>query len=511
MSSAFQPLELPAGVVSMPTKRMRSTNWSEVNAVRWREGQLWPIGGQEKIIYATAFASRCRKIHAFYDLSGQIYVAYLCETNVYVDKQGTLIDITPAGGMAPPPAPIGGYGVGNYSMGNYGLHPRPGAGSQVQLSILPPAYSMDNWGALLIVMSSSDGRLLWWDPAAAAGTLLTPVPNAPPGRCFAITSDRFCMIFGMLGTGGSPRRFGWCDQENITNWDFASVVSKAGYYDIEPASPIIACHPGRSGWVLFWTAKKGYVARFLGLPFVYNYDELGDDLCPRSPQSCASTNSAIVWQSAQGTWMFDGTAINPVPCPIRSWILDDIDEINARFQAVSVHLGLFNEVWWFFPQNGQPYNTRAAIFNYREGWWSQCQMPRSAGITSSYVMSPIFADGVTPYRHESGTYFNNCPLPWADTFSLNLASGGKLTTLKQMIVDLDGDPNNMQYQLYYRTSRLGASPESVTGPRPIRADGYVDFRTTGRDIRMRCSVIGPAVPRFTLGAHLVDVSIRGDR
>ena len=126
-------------------------------------------------------------------------------------------------------------------------------------------------------------------------------------------------------------------------------------------------------------------------------------------------------------------------------------------------------------------------------------------------MSPIFADGVTPYRHESGTYFNNCPLPWADTFSLNLASGGKLTTLKQMIVDLDGDPNNMQYQLYYRTSRLGASPESVTGPRPIRADGYVDFRTTGRDIRMRCSVIGPSVPRFTLGQHLIDVAVRGDR
>ena len=34
---------------------------------------------------AYQFASRCKKIHGFFDLTGQYHIAYLCETNLYVD------------------------------------------------------------------------------------------------------------------------------------------------------------------------------------------------------------------------------------------------------------------------------------------------------------------------------------------------------------------------------------------------------------------------------------------
>jgi hypothetical protein len=259
------------------------------------------------------------------------------------------------------------------------------------------------------------------------------------------------------------------------------------------------------------------VVRFLGLPFVFDYEELADDCTPRSPQSVTTTSQAIIWFSQQGTWTFDGTSVTPIPNPIRAWVLDDIDDNYSRFQATCAHLGAFNEVWFFFPQNGQPYNTRAAVYNYREGWWSQAQMPRSAGITSSYTTPPIFADGTQVFQHESGVYYNDCPLPWAETFSLNLSSGGKLATLKQLQVDLDGDPANLQAQLFYRMNRLGAAVGGATVPplssatRPIRTDGYIDFRTTARDMRLRWEVIGPAVPRFTLGQHLIDIAQRGDR
>jgi hypothetical protein len=427
--------------------------------------------------------------------------------------------------MQPPPAPVDGYGTGLSSMGLYGAPPRPGAGSQIQLSVLPPAYSMNNFGQLLLVMSSSDGRLLWWDPTAAAGTLLTQVPAAaggdaglsPLGRQFVVTPDRFVMIFGMYkdGTTDAPiapgRRFGWCDQEDPTDWDFTSVTNQAGFLDVEPSSPILAAHAGRAGFVVFFTGQRSYVSRYLGLPYVYDYEVLADDVTPWSPQSIVTTSQQIMWMSQQGMWTFDGTSVTAVPCQIRTWITDDIDIMQTRFQACAAHLGAFNEFWWFFPQHGQTTNTRAAVYNYREGWWSQAQMPRSAGITSAYTMSAIFADGQQAYRHESGVYFNDCDLPWADTFSLNLSSGGNLTTLKQMLIDLDGDPTNLQYQLYYRMNRLGSSPESLTPPITIRPDGFVDFRTTARDMRLRCAVKGPTVPPFTLGQSLIDVAQRGQR
>jgi hypothetical protein len=533
MPGQLQPLDIPAGVVSMPTKRMRSTNWSEVNAIRWIEGQMQPIGGQEKIIYydgsdaqiPTPFASRVRKIHTWYDLTGQVYVSYLCEEHVYVDKLGMLIDITPTGGMQPPPTPTDGFGTGLSGMGLYGEPPRPGAGLEVSLTVLPPAYSMDNMGQMLMVMSSSDGRLLQWDPTAAAGTKLTQVPAvaggqagmSPKGRCFVVTPDRFVQIFGMYddGTTDGPiapgRRFGWCDQEDPTDWDFSSVTNQAGFLDIEPASPILAACAGRAGFVVFFTGKRSYVSRYLGLPYVYDFEVLADDVTPWSPQSICTTSQQMMWMSQQGMWSFDGTSVTSVPCMIRTWITDDIDIMQTRFQACAAHLGAFNEFWWFYPQAGQPFNTRAAVYNYREGWWSQARMPRSAGITSSYTMSSIFADGQQAYRHESGQYYNDCDLPWADSFSLNLSSGGMLTTLKQMLVDLDGDPTNLQYQLYTRMNRLGSAPETLTPPRSIRPDGFVDFRTTARDMRLRCAVKANPVSPFTIGQSMIDVAQRGQR
>jgi hypothetical protein len=518
MSSQWAPLEIPPGVVSMGTKRMRSTNWSEVNAIRWIEGKLAPIGGQEIITYPTTFASRCRAIHSWFDLSGTQHIAYVCETNVYVDTGGTLTEITPSGGLEPPGTASAGYGMGQYGKGPYGVPPRPGATTAGVLNVIPDVWSVDNWGALLIVMTSADARLLQWDPAA--GGLLTAVPNAPEGRCFAVTADRFVQVFGAItadGFGG-PRRWCWCDQGDITNWDFTSVTNQAGFYDIEPASPILAAISGRNGWSMFFTEKKAYLSLYLGLPFVYSQQELADDCAPYSPASICTTSGNIFWMSRQGLFSFDGTSITATPCPIHTWISNNVDDFNARWQAFATHIGMHNELWWFFPQSGQPYNSLAAIFNYKESWWSMARMPRSAGMNSTYAALPIFADGVNLYRHESGSYFNDCDLPWADTFNLNLSSNGRLITLKQMLVNIEGatpgDPSmeqGLNYALYYKNSRLGSAPENVTPLIQVRPDGYVDFRTTGRDIRLRFQVTQQPVSYFTLGAHQVDAVPRGDR
>ena len=112
MTTAFKPLTLPPGVVATATKKMSSTNYAEVNMVRWVEGQLAPIGGQTK--YNFSFASRCKAIHGFYDLSEVYHIAYLCETNLYVDTGGVLLDITPLDGRAAVRPTQGGYGDGLY-------------------------------------------------------------------------------------------------------------------------------------------------------------------------------------------------------------------------------------------------------------------------------------------------------------------------------------------------------------------------------------------------------------
>ena len=512
MSSKFAPLEIPPGVVAKPTKKMRSSNWSEVNLVRWREGQLSPVGGQQIKDYA--FPSRVKAIHGWYDLNGVYYIAYLCEAHLVVESGGVFTDITPAYvgssvtystglysvgvysgvpayGLAPPiPDGYGGYGDGLYSDNNYGT--MRSISTIEQLEKVPDAWSLDNFGAILFAMTSADGRLLMWDPAVGGHAIVTP--NAPHGRCFAVTPERFIQVFGATqdGTpdGGSLRRFAWCDQENPTAWNFSDVTSQAGFLDIEPSSPIITACSSKSG-TLFWTGKKAYRSRFIGLPYIYNYEELADNCTPWSCASVVQTSSMILWMSEQGAYSYDGTAILPMACMVRPWIDDDIDPQTVRQQACAVHVAPFSEFWWFFPQkrpsNQNGYNTRVAIYSYKEGWWSQGVMSRSAGITASYTAHTIMADGTVAFEHEidgAETYLH-ADLPWAETFDLNINSGATLTTVKQLMPDIEGDIASLRYSLFYRNSRSSGTPEAQTALTPVRGDGYVDMRATGRDIRLQ--------------------------
>ena len=516
MSSKFQPLEIPPGVVAKATKKMRSSNWSEVNLCRWTEGQLSPVGGQAQYNYS--FASRCRRVHSWYGLDQVHHIAYLCEAHLYVDTGGALADITPAGGIVPPAPPAtGGFGDGLFSADTFGT---PRTISSIEaLDKTPDAYSLNNFGAILYAMTSPDGRLLMWDPHVGGPAVVQPASDGrgpvPKGRLFVVTPERFLMIFGTSadGTvdGGSFRRFAWCDQENPGAWDYADVTSQAGFLDVEPANPIVAAMATRSG-VLFWTSKKAYVSQFLGAPYIYNYVELAENCTPWSPQSAVATSGLALWFSQQGVFSFDGTSIMPVACNVRPWIDDDVDLLNVRWQACAVHVSTFSEFWWFFPQGGQPYNTRAAIYSYKEGWWGQARMARSAGIAATYSSHTIMADGGNAFEHEAGTvYPSGVELPWAETFDLNLNSGALLTTVKQMLPDVEGDITNLLYSIFYRNSRSSGAPELQTIPKPVRGDGFVDLRTTGRDIRLRIALAGPQVMPVTVGQHLIDSVPRGDR
>ena len=397
---------------------------------------------------------------------------------------------------------------------------------------------LDNFGSVLYAMTSDDGRLLMWDPAVGGLAVVQPPASGrgpvPHGRCFVVTQERFVIIFGSVndgtaGTnagGGSARRFAWCDQENPGAWDYSNVTSQAGFLDIEPASPIIAAMATRTG-TLIWTAKKCYVSQFLGSPYIYNYVELSDSCTPWSPQSAATNGSMALWMTEQGVCAYDGTSVAPVACKVRPWIDDNIDPVAVRQLSFACHLGEFNEFWWFFPTLNSPFNTRAIVYNYKEGWWTQANLSRSAGITSSYTAHPIFADDYVAYQHEvygSTAYANaSMPvvLPFAETFDLSLTTGSRLTTVKQLIPDVEAveatDPAtianaiaNLRYSLFYRNSRSLGAPELQSPLVPVRSDGFVDFRVTGRDVRLRLDV-GATIQPFTLGQHLIDSVPRGDR
>lgn len=474
--------------------------------MRWVGGQIQPVGGWTAVNYILT-GSRIKRIHVWIANNGQKYIAYLCEIKCYVDKgDGVLQDITPVGGLAPPSLfGAGGYGDDLYSLDDYGT-PRP---DQNIIRPVTPAYSLDNWGENLLAMTSADGRLLEWKPSTPT-TPLVAVTGAPvANRCFVITPERYVIVFGK---DGIFNKFGWCDQENLNNWT-PGITSKAGNYTIQPAAPIVcACKAG--GETVMFTTTTPYVIRYVGLPYIYAYTELGAGATPVSPQSISAVPDGAIWFSESGPWRYNGTSAFPIFCDIWEWIIDDYSSVGARYDSFAVNVAAPAEVWWFFPTTDQQFNNRYAMFNYREEWWSMGRLERSAGFSASYSDLPIMADDQIVYQHEAGEIYGDS-LPWAETFTMNLSSGDRFGTLDQMIPDIEGDTTNLGFSFFLSDTRVnnfahsGVDSERQSIVRMMRSDGYLDIRETARDFRMKIEALANPVKRFTIGQSLVEFKVRG--
>jgi hypothetical protein len=498
-------IKIPPGVVRGASPADTPGTWYETNLVRWVNGVLQPVPGWEKLV-ATVPASKVRAVHQWVDNDNIEYIGVLCEEHIYVYRDGALQDITPAGGMDGPGENVlaGGYGNDNYNYGDYGT-PRPDVPAT---SMIGPAYSIDNWGEDLIVMSNYDGRLLRWKPSDPL-VACTAVPGAPVNnRCFVITPQRHVIIFGM---GGDFRRFGWCSQEDIEDWDFADPLNTAGEFFIEPASPILCAKALKSG-VIFFSAIKAYFIEYLGVPYVYGYNEIGDRIAPISAASLVSSGDKASWWAENGVWSFDSGSLQAVPCTLLDWAKKEADPDFKRFRTFGQAIGEVTEVWWFFPTVGQQENDRYMAWNYSTGEWSMGWLNRTAGTPGSYLTYPIMSDGASLFYHEKGDRYGDNMLPFAETAAINMKSGGRLMTIKQMVPDHVYPNDVVKYIFYGRDVRVppGSDQEEVM-ELETREDGYLDVRMTARDFRMRIASAQDGVPKWSFGEMLIDVAQRGKR
>lgn len=498
------PIQFPPGVTNLASKNAKIVNWRESNLVRWHEGTLKPVGGWEKQIYTSNFVGKIRKMHRWSDNSNVIYTAYLTETNVYVEIDGVLTDITPVGGLASPTGNNGGYSDYKYNKLSYNT-PRPG---QNRLRLYTPVYSLDNWGQELRVMTSNDGRLLRWDPAAPASKL-TPVTNAPTGnRAFVVTPERHIMLFGM----GSFDKYGWCDKENDTNWAFADILSRAGFYEVSPKSPIVA-HQQFEGGILIWTPAMSYLVTWVGLPYVYSYRPIGQIPIPLSPASTCETPLGVAWAAVDGFWLFDGSNAKVIECSVWDHIQERIDVPASRIMASCVHMSNQGEVWWFYSTLDKPtgVNSRYVSFDYREMTWSMGKMPRTCGFVYGNDRYAIMTDGTNVWKHGIGFNYPDAEeLPWIESMNLNPNGGENWFTVNKILPDIKGNADAIRFVLYKTNDRNGYTPEKQSPPRKKNGNGWVDFRETARDMRLRIQMVEQASWE-ALGPILFDNKIRGKK
>jgi hypothetical protein len=526
------PVTIPPGVVRNSTPAGVGLHWYDSHLMRWVSGRMRPILGWEEVTLRYSgtilqgLGTKIRAMHRWVDLNGFERLAILTETQLLVLAGDVLIDVTPveernadnsiryAAGIKGPSAQLvtGGYGNENYDKGTYDT-PRT---ARTGVRRLGNVWRLSNFGEHLLAMASTDGRLLRWIPGTPVAERVkgqlsgaTVEKWAPEGnRTFVVTPERYVMLFGM---GGKVNSFGWCDQEDVENWNFADPLNTAGFYEVEPLSRIIDAQVARYT-TIFWTVRGAYIVEYKALPYIYTYSQLGQFAGPLSGQAAVVYSGTVIWPAMDGFWMFDGSAVSQVPCSILDWFQQTYDDSATRAHMAGWFNGAASEVWWCFPEKGQLENNRLIVYNFEERWWSIGYLSRSCGYPGSQAGYPVMASTTRIYRHEIGyRYPDAIELPWIRSGQLSPDGGGKSrSTTKQILVDTDAPLNAVTYQIIATKGRFLNAPEYTRVPKMAREQGKIDYRISGRDFALKMQSTIAATP-WSFGQGTILIAPRGAR
>lgn len=322
-----------------------------------------------------------------------------------------------------------------------------------------------------------------------------PEWDAPKNnRGVVVTAERAAFVFG---ADGEPRRVAWSDFEDHTAWNYASTTGQAGYLDLEATSPIVNAVRLKEG-ILVLTQHEAFMVRYCASPYWYGVEKIGATSF-FAPNCLAASGNQAIWLGMDGFWTYDGSAVRHLECPFFNDLKQDFAPIYSDFRSHMHANGSYPEFWLDYvsndaleydvtdPRYGEP--DKYVIYNFAEGWWARGQRVRTAATGATTGGLPV-ATGYDNhlYQHEDGMTdagASRVGNVWAETNIIPLDGAGGIVDINQAMLANNPQAESQNYQIKFLSKMTPNGTETTFGPYLPRADGYIDTRVTGRDIRIR--------------------------
>lgn len=316
-----------------------------------------------------------------------------------------------------------GFGVGLYGSGGFGIGVSPvipGGGTPIAAS----DWILDNWGQILL--SSPIGKpIFYWDPISGL-TQASIIPEAPSVNdgFFVAMPQRQIVAWGTTFNGiQDPLLIRWCDVENFNSW-IALPANQAGSYRLPKGSKVVGCIQGPQQG-LVWTDLGVWAMQYVGPPYVYQFNEIGNGCGLISRKAAASVNGIVYWMSQSQFFRLSGTGVEIIRCPIWDVIFQDID-LNYSSRIRIAPNSMFGEISWHYPTIGSNGTvTKYVKYNFILDQWDfgsnvgNVSPARTAWINQSVLGPPIGSGSVGNnhyiYQHE---VYNNVTLSDADGLAM---------------------------------------------------------------------------------------------
>ena len=215
-------------------------------------------------------------------------------------------------------------------------------------------------------------------------------------------ASRFILVFGTNDYGSSsidPMLIRWSAQDDIYNWT-PDPTNQAGFTRLSHGSEIITTVQTRQEIVVF-TDSSAYSLQYLGPPYVWAPQLLGDNISIVGPNSAVIASGVIYWMGVDKFYAYDGR-VQTLNCDLRRYIFQDFNQTQAAQVCCGTNEG-FNEVWWFYPSANSNQNDKYVVYNYLEKVWYYGDMARTAWLDSglrAYPMAATYVKNIV--YHEDG-------------------------------------------------------------------------------------------------------------
>ena len=493
-------LEIPPGMLQVGTMYQAIGRWFSGNLVRWlMDGQVWavqPVGGWVERLSAP-IVGKCRCLWPWVDNDTVRWMAFGTHSKLYVatPSDTTAHDITPLGfivGDADADA-AGGYGSGIYGGGAYGT-PR------TDVAAVQPAsmWTLDNFGQLLVGCMAEDGKVYSWNPSSGVGTLAAQVSGSPTGTAIIVTEERFLFV---LGADGNNRKVKWCDQEALTTW-ISTALNQAGDQDLVTPGKLMCGRRIRGGTLIF-TDQDTHLATYIGQPYVYSFQRVGENCGIVSRGASMAVDSRAYWMGANRFFMFDGTT-RPMTCDVADGVFGDFNT-TQQSKVTAYHDPQYGEIWWLYPSGASNECDRAVVYNYLGDFWTVHEdFARTAAFARGIFNNPVMVDPEgAVYDHEIG-YSHGDSAPIVRSGPYELGDGDSIFRVRRLIAD---EKTAGDVRVSFAVRDWPNDTETTHGPYTL--DNPTALRFSARQARIIVEGVNPTGWKW--GVPRVDVFPGGKR
>jgi len=177
-------------------------------------------------------------------------------------------------------------------------------------------------------------------------------------------ASRFVLAFGVNDYGTTvqdPLLIRWSDQESFATW-IPAVTNQAGSYRLSHGSQIVTAMQTRQE-ILVLTDSAIYSMQYLGPPYVWSFQIMGDNISIAGPNAIATANN----MGTDKFYMYSGR-VQTLPSTLREYVFNDINLEQAYQFCAGTNEG-YSEVWWQYCSAGSTVVDRYVIYNHLENTW----------------------------------------------------------------------------------------------------------------------------------------------